>query len=165
MEADVARQGSVFVACLLLGVASGVVFDCFRILRRGMQTGTALTNVCDALFWTTYALLFLWWMFRVNDGELRWYVFFSCLLGAVVYFLLISRFFVKSGVFLLRLLVKVMKKTVYLVFYPVKFLAVRTGRAAVFVFAPLKRLRIKKRSWKRFFANRVRLWHLRAKKI
>lgn len=165
MEADVARQGAVFAACLLLGVASGVVFDCFRIFRRGMQTGTALTNVCDALFWTTYALLFLWWMFRVNDGELRWYVFFSCLLGATVYFMLISRFFVRSGVFLFKLLIFFVKKAIRVIAYPVKLLAVHTGRVAVFVFAPLKRLRIKQRSWSRFFSGRIKLWNLRAKKI
>ncbi len=165
MEAEVARQGAVFTACLFLGVVSGVVFDCFRIFRRGLQTGTALTNVCDALFWTTYALLFLWWMFRVNDGELRWYVFFSCILGAAVYFVLISRFFVKGGIFLFKLLLFFTKKAIYIIFYPIKFLAVHTGRAAVFVFSPLKRLRIKQRAWKRFFANRVKLWQLRAKKI
>ena len=60
MTVDVAAQGAALVQAVLLGLAAGVLYDLFRILRVRVRL-PLLGPALDLLFWLTLTVtLFLW---------------------------------------------------------------------------------------------------------
>ena len=117
-------EAEVFAVCIISGIFSGILFDSFKIIRRSFKKSAHFTDLCDGLFWTVYACLFIWWIFRINDGELRWFVFSGIILGASAYFVLLSRAVVITGVFLLSLVKKMLFMITEILLFPVKFLTI-----------------------------------------
>ncbi|MBR6719556.1 MAG: spore cortex biosynthesis protein YabQ [Clostridia bacterium] len=149
------REGLVFANCLLSGVGSGLLFDIFRIIRKSFKKERYITNFCDGLFWTVYTVLFIWWIFDVNDGQLRWYIFAGMIFGGSVYFAIFSRFFVPVGVLLLKVIGKTVKISVLILLFPLKFILKFTGSFFIVVFTPLSKL-IKKINMLGRFTARIR---------
>ena len=60
MTVDVAAQGAALVQAVLLGLAAGMLYDLFRILRVRVRL-PLLGPALDLLFWLTLTVtLFLW---------------------------------------------------------------------------------------------------------
>lgn len=151
MNETSAEQAAVFLMCIFSGAVSGAIFDVFRIIRRTSEKNAVMTNLCDALFWLFYSTFFISFIYRINDGELRWYVFAASALGMTLYFILFSRLFVPCGVFLLKVIIKILEAFVKIIFVPIRFLIKKTGTAAVVVLSPvkgfIKRIRLLKRKF------------------
>lgn len=152
-----AEQTAVFLQCILCGIATGMIFDVFRIIRRTSEKNSLITNLCDALFWLFYSAFFISFIYKVNDGALRWYVFAASALGMTLYFLLVSRFFVPCGVFLLKTILKILKAVFKIILIPVRFIINKTGTAAVIVLSPAKGLIKKLRRLERRLSLRLHL--------
>ena len=73
------------------GAASGMLADLFMLLRAAFGFKRLTTNLADLLLWALLAAGIFTLNFYVNDGALRWYAFCGLLLGAVLYYLLLSR--------------------------------------------------------------------------
>ena len=91
MIISMSGQAAAFVASAAIGVVLGVIFDLFRVLRRLFRHKGVATAVQDAFFWIIGTLLTFTLFLRLNDGEMRGYLFLGLLLGAVIYFLTVSR--------------------------------------------------------------------------
>ena len=133
----------VFGNCLLSGVGTGMIFDVFRIIRKSFKSGYDITNLCDALFWSVYTLVFAWWIFNINDGELRWFVFAGMSLGGAFYFALLSRIFVPSGVFLVKTLKKAAGMVLKVLLFPLKLILKITGKVWIFAVMPIRKIKKK----------------------
>ncbi len=162
---EISLQGSVFLMCLASGAVFGLIFDFFRIIRRAVNAKSGLTNWCDAVFWIISTMFFMGWVFSVNDGELRWYVFVSSIIGALLYFLLISRFFVKVGVLLLLCIKKLLLFVFKIVFVPIKLIAKKSKKAVFFVFSPVRKTARDIKNIHRMFRNKAKLMRIKIKKI
>ena len=61
--------------CLLMftitGIAIGILFDIFRILRKSFKTADIITYLQDILFWILSGLIVLFSIYRFNNGEIR----------------------------------------------------------------------------------------------
>ena len=93
-------QAVAFVVAIGLGVAMGVFFDLFRVLRRLARHKTVATAAQDVFFWLISTLLMFVLLTGLNQGEIRGYHFLGLILGAIVYLLTFSRHLVA---FLLRI--------------------------------------------------------------
>lgn len=84
------QQLYAFGMTIVAGMAAGVVFDLYRMVRRGLRprgTGAWLT---DLLFWLVVTPVVFALLLLGNWGELRFYVFLGLAAGGVLYFGLLS---------------------------------------------------------------------------
>lgn len=113
------NQVYVFIAFILNGFLIGIIFDCFRILRKSFKTPDFVTYIEDILFGIITGLLILYSIFKFNNGELRFYLFLGIFLGLLLYFLVFSKVFIKISV----AIISIVKKIVNIVIItPIKFI-------------------------------------------
>lgn len=97
--------------CLLMftltGIAIGILFDIFRILRKSFKTADIITYLQDVLFWILAGLIVLFAIFRFNNGEIRSYLFVGIAIGILLYMLTMSKLIVKYCVKLIQWLTKI----------------------------------------------------------
>ena len=109
----------VFIAFILNGFLIGIIFDCFRILRKSFKTPDFVTYIEDILFGIITGLLILYSILKFNNGELRLFLFIGIFLGLLLYLLVFSKVFMKTSIFIISML----KKTIYFVIIvPIKFI-------------------------------------------
>lgn len=104
--------------CLLIftitGIVIGILFDVFRILRKSFKTADIVTYLQDILFWLITVGIILFSIFQFNHGEIRSYVFIGIVLGVVLYMITISKFIIKSSVFIIKWIKKIISYPLHL---------------------------------------------------
>ena len=83
------NQVYIFIAFILNGFLIGIIFDCFRILRKSFKTPDIITYIEDIAFGIITGLLLLFSIMKFNNGELRVYLFLGILLGLILYLLIL----------------------------------------------------------------------------
>ena len=104
---DVYRQLFCLVIFILTGIIIGILFDCFRILRRSFKTADWITYIQDIIFWILTGIIILFSIFKFNNGEIRSYIILGIFFGALIYMLTISKFVIKYSVRVINLLKKI----------------------------------------------------------
>ncbi len=115
----VQNQAYLFLVFSLTGVAIGVLFDFFRILRRTIKTANIITYIEDILFWVLTGILILYNIWYFNNGEIRIYMFLGIILGVLIYMSTLSNIVVKLFTRILGIIIKVLElpfKTIIAVF-------------------------------------------------
>ena len=105
-----------FLMFILTGLAIGILFDIFRILRRSFKTKDFITYIEDILFWIFTGITLLYSIFTFNNGELRGFVFIGVLLGIILYILTLSKYLIKICVYAVNIIKKI-------IIFPIKILA------------------------------------------
>lgn len=90
---SLSEQARCFLASLLLGFILSLLYDLLRAVRLRRATKRRFTSALDLLYCAAFALLTFLFALRIGGGELRLYMLFSVLLGAVSYFTLCARLF------------------------------------------------------------------------
>ncbi len=89
-----APQIYIFMITLYGGLAAGVVYDIYRIIRRAAGKGRRwITVLLDVLFIITLGLIMLGVMYLANEGALRLFTFVGFALGFALYMAGLSLFF------------------------------------------------------------------------
>lgn len=140
MEVSVSNQLYVFLVMVAAGAAAGAVFDIFRIIRRTFRTGMLTTSLSDILFWLLISAGMFLVMFAVNNAQMRWFEAIGILLGGVVYFLALSRLFMKVIGAVFGFVVKIFLFILKIVLTPLAFLYKMIKRPFVWVFTKTARL-------------------------
>lgn len=104
-----------FLMFILTGLAIGILFDIFRILRRSFKTKDFITYIEDILFWVFTGIILLYSIFTFNNGELRGFVFIGVLLGIILYILTLSKYLIKICVYTVNIIKKI-------IIFPIKLL-------------------------------------------
>lgn len=79
-----------FGITLIGGIAMGVVFDLFRVLRSSGHPRGILSWISDVLYWVSVTPVVAGLLLHANYGELRFYVLLGIALGLVLYFTVCS---------------------------------------------------------------------------
>lgn len=90
MENYVSAQLQQLGASVALGAAGGLVYDVLRAARLLDRRDRRLTHLLDGLFVALLGAGALWLALVVGEGELRLYMVTGVLLGAVLWFFLLS---------------------------------------------------------------------------
>ena len=101
------NQAYAFIVFILNGFLIGLLFDIFRIFRKSFKTPDFITCLEDFIFWIITGLLLLYSIFKFNNGELRIYIFLGVILGAAIYMLIFSKFFINISVYIINLIKKI----------------------------------------------------------
>lgn len=75
------------------GVALGMLYDLFRVLRLLMRPKAAAVFVQDLLFFSIAALLMSIFVFTFHSGSLRLYIFACAAAGAALWYMTFGRVF------------------------------------------------------------------------
>lgn len=118
----ITNQAYLFLIFTVNGIIIGLLFDFFRILRKTMKTKDIVTYIEDFIFWILTGTIILYSIFTFNNGEIRFYMFFAILLGAITYLLFVSKYVIKINVTIITFLKKVILKIVYFVSIPFLFI-------------------------------------------
>ena len=115
MDNTVAMQLYSLLIFTISGIAIGIFFDIFRILRKSFKTPDIITYIEDIIFWIFSGLFFLFMLFKFNNGEIRSYVVVGLAFGILIYIFTISKYFIKINVSIICFVKKV-------ILYPLKLL-------------------------------------------
>lgn len=94
----VLKQAYLFLVFAINGIFIGLLFDIFRILRKGFKTSDIITYIQDILFWILTGFILLYSVFTFSNGEVRFYMFLGVFLGCLIYMLMFSKYFVNINV-------------------------------------------------------------------
>ena len=94
MIVNTTRDFASFIAMFVSGLITGVLFDIFRALRRVWKPGIKLTSFEDIIFLTLAFFIFTYSANIFSDTHLRWYIFVGAFLGTLLYFLILSKYFI-----------------------------------------------------------------------
>lgn len=67
------------------GFYLGMILDTFRRASLHWKNAVFMIYFMEIIFWISQTLLLFYILYRVNAGELRFYVFVACLLGFAAY--------------------------------------------------------------------------------
>ena len=103
------NQAYLFLVFSLTGIAIGILFDFFRILRRSIKTSNIVTYIQDILFWILTGIIVLYSIWYFNNGELRIFVFLGLIIGILIYMTTLSSIIIKIFSKLLVFLINILK--------------------------------------------------------
>lgn len=103
------NQAYLFLIFSLTGVAIGLLFDFFRILRRSFKTPNIVIYIEDILFWVLTGVLILYNIWYFNNGEIRLYMFLGIIIGILIYVSTLSSILVKVLSKILQTIIKVLE--------------------------------------------------------
>lgn len=115
MNSTVSMQLYSLLIFTISGIAIGIFFDIFRILRKSFKTPDVVTYIEDTIFWIFSGLFFLFILFKFNNGEIRSYVILGLIFGITIYIFTISKYFIKMSVSIICFIKKI-------ILYPLQLL-------------------------------------------
>ena len=162
MAISAAVQLRIFLLSLGAGALAGIFFDGFRAFRRLVRSGVLWVGVQDILYWFLCACASFAFLYRVNDGQMRWYIFLGILLGALFYHLLLQDKMVRLFLGLGRFLYGGIRILICILLFPLRVLYKLLSPVFLFFY------RIFTVFWKkstRLLRRTRRRWYDTAKKI
>lgn len=116
----VINQAYLFLIFTINGIVIGILFDIFRILRRGFKTSDIITYIQDILFWILTGLILLYSVFTFSNGEIRFYMFLGVFIGCLLYMLMFSKYFVEINVKIILIIKNIIGKVISVIIFPIK---------------------------------------------
>ncbi len=136
----------VLFGSVLGGMIIGMIFDVFKLCTAGRRHNAVIMGIGDLLLWSIVSVAVFAIIFILNDAKVRWYEFAGMILGMVIYFMTLSRLFLKLMSFLVHVVKCVVIFLVKVILLPV--------RLCLRVFSPVialakRSLRVVKRIYKK----------------
>lgn len=103
------NQKTVFLYFLAVGVFLGIVFDVLRIKREFFGTSRLVLFFDDLAYMLFCTCVLILGVFRVNNGNLRWFEFLSPCIGFLAYRATVSKLVIKFFFFLSRLIKRIFR--------------------------------------------------------
>ncbi len=136
MAISVKEQTLIFLISILVGVAGSIFFDMFRAFRRLVKARAVWVSIQDLLFWLITGFSVFLFLYRINFGEVRWYIFFGIGLGIFFYYLAFRNRIVMLLLFLARMLLSILRFCLRLLALPLRFLSRLMRPVFFFVWTP-----------------------------
>lgn len=115
-------QVLLFLLTIGLGIVSGFLYDVFRIIRKVFKHPNFLTYIEDILYWILVTFLIFYIMLDKNYGEIRGFTIGGVLVGTIIYFLTISKFFINACMSIIHIIEKILYTTFKILFAPIKLI-------------------------------------------
>ena len=107
---------NVFVA----GIVVAFIYDLFRIKRKVVKSNVIIIALEDLIYWIIASIVLFLSIYASNDGELRGFAVIGFFLGALLYFLLLSRIVTFILIKILKATKNVLTKVFQIILYPFK---------------------------------------------
>lgn len=111
------HQEIIFLLMSLCGIFLSAIYDIFKVKRKMFGSCTLILFIDDFIFSFVSAVTFVFFIFILNNGILRWYELFFCIIGFIVYRCTISKLVMPLFEFIIVLI----KKLIIFIFTPLYF--------------------------------------------
>lgn len=128
MESSVQSQIYIFLITLLGGILIGLTYDLYRLFRYYSRPKRVKTYIQDLIFWIFLSIGIIIFVNRVNEGELRGFIFIGFTLGILLYSRLLSKTVIKYISYVVNFIIAEIKCTIGIVFNPLKSVARKLSR-------------------------------------
>ena len=118
----ITNQAYLFLIFVVNGIAIGLLFDLFRILRKSFKTNDFFTYIEDIIFWILTGIILLYSIFTFNNGEIRLFMFLGLFIGILMYMLMISSYIIKINVYIINLLKKIIGFIIHIFAIPFQYI-------------------------------------------
>lgn len=115
---NIFSQEQIFIFFIIIGIIIGIVFDFFRVIRKAFKTPDSITFLQDLTFFIFSGSFIIYSIIKLNNGEIRLFLFLGIFLGMLIYFLTISNL----CVIILYVFVKICKKILKIPYFCFKML-------------------------------------------
>ena len=99
----------ILLAFFISGLLSGVLFDIFRVSRKAFKIPNILVYIEDVLFWILTGAIVLFTIFAFTDGQIRLYMILVMILGAFIYLITVSKYFIIINTKIINLIKSIIK--------------------------------------------------------
>lgn len=99
----------VFAKALLLGASLGLFYDVFRILRIAIKSHSIIIFFEDILFFVLAAILTFLFIFNVNSGVVRWFIFLGIIVGFALYYITVGKLVIKISEIIINIFKSIFK--------------------------------------------------------
>ena len=123
MILSMSNQAVIFLTAALVGAFVGFVYDLFRVLRKTFRHPNLVTYLEDAVYWLFVTLVMFYVMLNKNYGEIRAFSVAGVFLGMLLYFLSLSRLFMKVSMTLINWIKKLLLFLFRLIMAPFQLIA------------------------------------------
>jgi spore cortex biosynthesis protein YabQ len=121
MIIPLSQQIDLVVYSFLAGMLTGLLFDIYRIVRGFGNPNKFFTVIEDTLFWIFSAIVIFIFLLYTNFAHISMYVYMWLLVGIFIYTKFISRYFLTSQRFIILKIVKILRVTGKVLFFPWNF--------------------------------------------
>lgn len=83
------------ISMVFCGIYLGAMYDTFRRFSPYWKRRKVLTYFLEILFWLVQTAIIFYILYRVNDGEVRFYIFLAGLLGFSMYQALVKSIYLR----------------------------------------------------------------------
>ena len=104
------NQGLIFLTCVYFGIICGIGFEIKNIIEKTFKNNKVICFIIDFCFMVFSALLFIITKNTANFGEVRLYLLFGFILGAILEHISIGYLVEKIILLLYNFFVKVYKR-------------------------------------------------------
>jgi len=87
-------QTFLFFSAVAFGFFAGFLYDFFKIFRKIVRHKKIFVQIEDFFYWTACSLVLFFIMLEENFGEVRGFLILGAFVGMILYFVLLSRFFI-----------------------------------------------------------------------
>jgi spore cortex biosynthesis protein YabQ len=165
MNMLVTSQAYIFLCSIAGGIAIAFIYDLFRIRRKAVKAGNFITYLEDLIFWLLVAVIIFAVIFFSNDGEMRGYIFIGTALGVILYMLLFSKLVMKSALFVIHIIAKVLKFFWFVISYPFRLVCRLISIPAGFIVINLRKSAQSVRRAGRNRLSKTMIWRRMLKNI
>ena len=112
----------VLLVMVVSGAILGVIYDIIRAVKSAVLFGTKARAVSDFFYWVFAALFTAYMLLVTNDGIIRAYEFCGIIIGAILYFFILSRWIFGVTEFILENILKIFQFIFKILLTPLQFL-------------------------------------------
>ncbi|MCX7746338.1 MAG: spore cortex biosynthesis protein YabQ [Clostridia bacterium] len=168
MPISISDEAYIFLLSVVGGMIIPFIYDLFRIKRKAINTSTLFIYLEDLLFWILVAIVMFAIVYYSNEGEVRGFILFGTILGAILYILLLSKAVVKISITTIQVICKVIKTIFTIITYPIKVAYKILRVPCRFIYKILKKFmraakRVGKNNASKFYRNLKILKNVRKK--
>lgn len=116
------RQITLFIFSLINGMAIGVLYDLYRVIRGREETGKLITAIQDILFWILTGILVFTLMMYTNYAYMSFNVFIYNAIGIFLYFKIFSHKFIVLWSRVIEFICTVIRVIFNWFFYPLRII-------------------------------------------
>lgn len=122
MEISIQSQVHIFVITLLCGVLIGLIYDFYRLFRYYSRPKRIKTFIQDLIFWLLLSVIIILVVNKVNEGELRGFIFIGFTIGIIIYSRLLSKKIIRLISHIVDLIIANLKKSFKFILKPLLLL-------------------------------------------
>jgi len=115
-------QSYVFSYSVYGGILIGILYDIYRAIKGRKRSERLVTSLWDVLFLFSVFIVIIWAVFSSSYGDIRAYVLIGFVVGFYLFEKLLGRIVVGIFCFLYRSIGSFLKKTNFILVFPIKLL-------------------------------------------